>query len=124
MSISDWRVLVVDDEYDSAEIVGLIFEPYGSEIFITKNGIDCLNALERVQPTLIVVDLAMPKMDGWQTLVEIRALPQYDHVPVVAITAYHSSKVADDARQAGFDAYFQKPIDVDRFMDGIKKLFN
>ena len=71
---------------------------------------------------MIIMDLAMPEMDGWETLMEIRANPATAHIPVVAITAYHSANVAQDAVQAGFDAYFPKPPDAISFVDKLTEV--
>jgi CheY-like chemotaxis protein len=61
-------------------------------------------------------------MDGWQTLASIRANPALATIPVVAITAYHSYNVAEDARRAGFDAYFPKPLNISTFMNNLEQI--
>jgi two-component system cell cycle response regulator DivK len=111
MEAQDWQILVVEDEFDSIQIVSQILQHHGAQVFIARNGHECLALLNTVDPTLIMMDLALPEMDGWQTLEKVRALPDKAHIPVVAITAYHSINVQEDARLAGFDAYFPKPLD-------------
>jgi CheY-like chemotaxis protein len=64
----------------------------------------------------------MPEMDGWRTLENVRANPDFNAIRMVAITAYHSAQVALEARRVGFDAYFEKPIDVDTFMDTLGRI--
>lgn len=116
MRFENWHVLVVDDEYDSAQIIEQLMSLYGAQVDVVGNGQECLDFLQAHHPTLIVVDLAMPRMDGWETLEAIRADAHLAQIPVVAITAYHSVNVAANARQAGFDDYFPKPVDTDRFL--------
>ena len=58
----------------------------------------------------------MPLMDGWQTLASIRANASTAHIPVIAVTAYHSADMDIDVQKAGFDAYFSKPLQVDEFV--------
>jgi CheY-like chemotaxis protein len=92
-------------------VVSRILQHHGAKVTVAHNGHECLKLLTQIQPTLVMMDLALPEMDGWETLAKIRANPQYAHLPVVAITAYHSANVEEDAHTAGFDAYFSKPLD-------------
>lgn len=122
MSLDDLTVLVVEDEEDSIHLVAEMLRHHNAEVHVAGDGEEALNALADLRPNLIVMDLAMPRMDGWQTLEAIRQTPTIADVPVVAITAYHSATVAHDAEQAGFDAYFSKPVDVDAFIRTLRRL--
>ncbi len=117
--MSTWRVLVVEDTFDDVQVVSRILQHYGMEVRVTRNGIECLNLLKEFEPTVIVMDLAMPEMDGWETLVAIRSNSATAHIPIVAITAYHSADTAQDASTAGFDLYFPKPVDSRTFVQQI-----
>jgi CheY-like chemotaxis protein len=118
----DWRVLVVEDQDDSVQVVSQILEHYGIEVHVAGNGRECLEMLPGVRPTLVITDLAMPEMDGWQMLSELRSHPKTADLIVVAITAFHSVNVAEDALAAGFDAYFAKPIAAASFVDELAAL--
>jgi CheY-like chemotaxis protein len=122
MTITNWDILIVEDEYDSAEMVGQLLTHHGVRVHVARNGHECLSMLGELTPTLVIMDLALPEMDGWETLNQIRANPDTTHLPVVAVTAYHSVNVAQDALQAGFDAYFSKPIDADSFVDSLSQV--
>lgn len=123
--LAEYRVIVVDDEPDSVSIVEQLLELHGvREIATARDGSECLKIIYDFQPDIIVIDLSMPKMDGWQTLKELRANTAFDTIPVIAMTAYHSLQVAIDAKKAGFDAYFTKPIDVDAFMATVINIIN
>ena len=111
MEPSKWRVLIVEDEFDSIQMVSKILQHHGAQVQIAHDGRECLRILQEIEPTLVVMDLALPEMDGWETLALIRQNPSTAHIPVVAITAYHSVSVAEDAVKAGFNAYFPKPLD-------------
>ncbi len=110
MNLSELRVLVVEDEYDSAKMVSKILTHSGIQIELAGNGYECLNKLESFDPTIVVMDLAMPEMNGWEALIEMRSNPMTAHIPVIAITAFDSVDVAEDAYKAGFDGYFPKPV--------------
>ncbi len=116
MSIKNWNVLVVEDEADSQEVVQSILQISGIRSTGVPTAENALEVLEDVQPTLIVIDLALPGLNGWQLIERVRADPSVQHLPCVAITAYHSAEVAQQAIAAGFNAYFSKPIDATSFV--------
>jgi two-component system, cell cycle response regulator DivK len=116
MNFDQWKVLVVEDEFDSLQTISIILRHYGIQVHVAHNGSECLDLLEQMMPTAIVMDLMMPEMDGWATLARIRANQRTAQLPVVAMTAYYSPEVADDARQAGFDGFFNKPLSASSFV--------
>lgn len=95
---------------------------HGIEVHIARNGEECMALLQTLAPTLIITDLAMPRMDGWRTLEAVRANTTTQHIPVVAITVYDSVDVAEEAEKAGFDAYFSKPLNPRDFVESLEKL--
>ncbi len=122
MSGDTWQIIVVEDEYDSLQMVSDVLRFHGIAVLIAKNGRECLDLLKINQATLVVTDLAMPEMDGWELLNAIRSNPQTESIPVVAISAYHSIEVAEQARFAGFDAFYAKPISPKTFVQNLAKL--
>jgi CheY-like chemotaxis protein len=122
MADTAWQVLVVEDEFDSVQVVSKILTFHGIEVHVAHNGVECMKQLKHLRPTLILTDLAMPEMDGWRTLAAIRENPATQHIPVVAMTAYHSVDLAEEARAAGFDAYFAKPVNAMRLVDDLGKI--
>lgn len=120
----NWQVLIVEDEFDSAQMVSKILTHHKIEVTVAHNGQEALDVLTALVPTIIVMDLSMPEMDGWTTLMEIRANPNTAHIPVVAMTAYHSVNVAQDAIAAGFDAYFPKPVEPGTFVQSLSEIVN
>ena len=117
MNCNDWQILIVEDDPFSLDVVedALRFFCSPAEVRCAVNGREALETLSDYQPTVVIMDLAMPEMDGWEALYAIRHNPQTAHLPVIAITAYHSPRVRDDAARAGFTGYVQKPIDVFSF---------
>lgn len=124
MKISDWKVVVVEDTYDDQQLVSRVFAHHGAQVFVAKNGNECLKLLDQMEPTVVVTDLAMPGKDGWQTLVAIRSNVSTAHIPVIAITAYHSTDVAEDAISAGFDGYYPKPINPVTFVAWVEEVIS
>jgi CheY-like chemotaxis protein len=123
MNPKDWTVIVVEDTYDDRQLASTILAHHGIKVIVAHNGQECLDLLDQVDPTMIITDLAMPEMDGWEMLRQLRAGETTYDIPVVAITAYDSADVANDADRAGFDAYFPKPISPYEFVDSLVALF-
>jgi len=112
----DWNVLVVDDHTDFAKQIQAILEHQGATVHTTSEGAHCLEMARTLKPTMIITDLAMPVIDGWKLLEELRVDAATASIPVIAITAYHSSDVEASAFRVGFDAYFPKPVEAGTFV--------
>ena len=124
MSLKDWNVLIVEDEYDSMELVQGIFDHYDIHFLAAGDGEQALEILKDTIPTLVIVDLALPGIDGWNLLRAIRADTRLAGVPCVAVTAYHSFEIADRAIEEGFVAYFPKPIEATAFVRELEYIVN
>lgn len=122
MEPAKWTIIVVEDTYDDQQVVSYLLKHYGIQVFVAQNGSECLDLLEVIQPTCIVTDLAMPVRDGWQTLVAIRSQAHTARIPVIAITAYHATDVAESAIRAGFDGYFAKPLNPRSFIQHLGEI--
>lgn len=124
MSIKDWNVLVVEDEADSMELVHGLLSHYGIHCVGAMSGEEALQMLEKMTPTLIILDLALPGVDGWGVLQAVRMNRKLSNVPCVAITAFHTPELAEQAIKAGFNAYFAKPIDSTSFVRELQTIVN
>jgi two-component system cell cycle response regulator DivK len=116
MRLSDWTVVIVEDEGDSMEFVQGLLEYHGISSIAAPTAEEALAILEKTVPTLIIIDLALPCIDGWRLLAWIRQNKALLNVPCIAITAYHTLEIARKAIEAGFDAYFAKPLDATSFV--------
>ncbi len=122
MKQSEWRVLVIEDELDSTEVVREMFEYNGIQSWSAATAEEALKMIPAVQPNVFVVDLALPGMDGWGFLKAVRENPSTANIPAVAITAFHSINVARQAIEAGFAAYFPKPLDTTSFVRELARI--
>jgi CheY-like chemotaxis protein len=111
MNPSELRVLVIEDDADSEMVLSSTLEYGGIKAYTASSAEEAFNLLPQVNPNLLLVDLALPGMDGWTFLENIRAHPRYQHIPAVVVSAYLNPMVAQKALQAGFLACFPKPID-------------
>ncbi len=116
MGITNWNVMVVEDEVDSMELVQGLLQHHGIHCFGATSGEEALQLLETERPTLIIIDLALPGIDGWGLLSHLKSNRTLSNIPRVALTAYHTAEVANQAIEKGFDAYFSKPLDATSFV--------
>ena len=116
------RILIVEDNMDSYELMRFILERHGYEIFLAADGRDGVSAAIKQKPDVILMDLALPELDGWEAAGQLKSNPQTKHIPVVAVTARALPADRQRALDAGCDAYLTKPIDLAelvRMVDGV-----
>lgn len=121
--VAGWTVLIVDDEPDNLAVAQKVLTFGGAEVHTARSGVEGLQALARVRPSFILLDLSMPEMDGWEMLSRLRANPDTQPIPVVALTAHAMAGDRDRVMEAGFDGYIAKPFRLSTFMSEILRCF-
>jgi CheY-like chemotaxis protein len=111
--MSRQHILVVDDNRDSADSLVTAFAVLGHDASAAYGGEEALQRLATSKPTLLVLDLSMPGMDGYALARAIRALPGFERVPIVALSGFGSEADRTKSREAGFDRHMLKPFDLD-----------
>src|SRR3989338_2404093 len=117
------KILVVDDtEWNRDLLVQILEDDY--EVLQAVDGAEGGNKAEREKPDLILMDLGMPVMDGWEATRKIKANAELKHIPIIAVTSH--AMVGDEiqAREAGCDDYVPKPIDENELIRKIKKFLS
>lgn len=104
------KVLVVDDNQPSRELVVDILRPLGVELTEAPDGPSALAAARAMRPDLVILDIAMPGMDGFAVLQELRRDPAFGHIPVLAVTANAMPGERPRALLAGFTDFLTKPL--------------
>ncbi len=124
MSRKNWHILVVEDDPDGQEVVATILEHLNLSIDVANNVEDAEKLLfhSSSKYQAAILDLALPDKNGWDLLAEILNNPETANLPCIAVTAYHTSKLREDAIKAGFTAYFAKPIDATSFARRLEEL--
>ena len=110
MPTTTLRVLVVDDNRDGADALGLLAEELGHEVHVTYGGLTALDVVRAFQPDLMLIDLAMPDMDGCSLVKRIHNLPAFAQTKLVAITGHADEGHKTFALKAGFDTVLFKPV--------------
>ena len=103
------RVLVVDDQVDNRTILRDLLGSVGIQVLEAENGAIGVQMAMNLQPDLILMDIQMPEMDGYEASRRIKAVPALAAVPIIAVTSYALSGDEDKARAAGCDDYVTKP---------------
>jgi two-component system cell cycle response regulator DivK len=118
--MSKGRILVVEDNMDTYELVHFILEKNGFETFLAVNGRDGVNAALKQKPDLIIMDMSMPEMDGWTATALIKKNEMTRAIPLIALTAHALPGDRQRAMDAGCDEYITKPMDLDELVEAIQ----
>jgi CheY-like chemotaxis protein/two-component sensor histidine kinase len=113
LSATRRRVLVVDDNKDSAESLAVLLRLAGHEVDTAHDGIAALSSATRSPPQVVLLDIGLPGMDGYEVAREIRSSPNLSHVRIVAMTGYGQEQDRRRTQEAGFDAHLVKPLSPD-----------
>jgi two-component system cell cycle response regulator len=114
------RILAVDDVSHNLELISYLLRAAGHEVYGAVSGEQALELAQRHRPDLVVLDLQLPDMDGYDVLRRLRSSPASAGVSVIAVTAYAMVGDRDAALSAGFDGYLAKPIDPVRLAESIE----
>jgi len=106
------RILVVDDNKDAAKTLGMLLKMLGHDVCTANDGPAALEAIESHRPSLVLLDLGMPGMSGFEVAQRVRALPQFAEVSLVALTGWGQEEDRQRTREAGFDDHLIKPVDL------------
>ncbi len=115
-------VLVVDDNADTRVVVRWMLERWGYRVLEASNGREAVEAVVESRPDLVLMDLSMPEVDGYEAIRNIRGREEFASLPVIAVTAFDRADARDGAADAGCDYYLSKPIDYYRLRVLAEKL--
>jgi CheY-like chemotaxis protein len=115
------RILVVDDDRDLRELLAAVLSSAGYEVLTAENGAAALSILRTVLPDLIILDLMMPVMNGWQFREAQTALPDYARIPVICLSGHHAAR--HQASALGISACVLKPFEIDNLFEVVSRFF-
>jgi len=121
--LANVRILLVDDDDDTRELLSLVLRAEAAKYVCVRSGQEALRAIRSNPIDLLVTDISMPGMDGFELLAAVGSLPPEEggRIPAIAMTAFGRDLARERSLGAGFDAFVAKPVAPDDFVDTILK---
>jgi two-component system, OmpR family, alkaline phosphatase synthesis response regulator PhoP len=122
--MSSKKILIVDDEVDLVETVRFPLEMEGYHVLVSYNGEDALNQARKENPDLILLDLMLPKLDGYKVCRLLKFDDRYKHIPILMLTAKTQEKDKALGMETGANEYITKPFEMDDLLKKVKAYLN
>ncbi len=116
------KILLVEDNEMNRDMLSRRLTRKGFDVIVAVDGIECLSLAASERPDLVLMDMSLPVMDGWEATRQIKAAPETSHIPVIALTAHAMSDDREKALEAGCDDYDTKPVEFERLLGKIGRL--
>jgi two-component system chemotaxis sensor kinase CheA len=118
------EVMIVDDDPETLFTINEIVESCNCRTILARNGVECIKLLEESTPDLILLDIMMPEMDGFQTIKKIKENGKWANIPVFAVTAKAMMEDKKIILKHGFDDYIPKPVNAGAMAFKVEKIFS
>lgn len=117
-SLNGLRVLVVDNDPDSRDLLTMVFEEYGVETIAAKSALEALEILKQVKPDLLISEIGLPKEDGYSLMSKVKAFEttRQVQIPAIALTVHAREDDRARALSVGFEKHLPKPFDIDELL--------
>lgn len=122
--MADKKILIVEDNPVNRKLLVMVLRPHGYQILTAVDGEEALKIARQELPDLILMDLQLPKMNGYTVTQLIKEQPATASIPVVALTAHALAEEKDYAHQFGFAGYVTKPIDTRAFPEQVREFLS
>jgi two-component system, cell cycle response regulator DivK len=117
-------VLVVEDYQDAREMYAAYLQFSGFDVAEASNGVEAVEKATELLPDIVLMDLALPRMDGWEATRRLKGDARTRHIPIVALTGHALAGHAEGAREAGCDSFVTKPCLPDALVAEIRRLLD
>lgn len=118
------RILVIEDNPANLELMTYLLKAFGHEVLTAMDGDEGLQAVRRMSPDLIVCDVQLPRVGGFEVAAQLKAHPALHFIPLIAVTALAMVGDRDKLLAGGFDGYISKPIDPEKFVSDVEKFLH
>jgi CheY-like chemotaxis protein len=118
------KILLVEDNEMNRDMLGRRLQRRGFQVLIAVDGAESVAKAQADPPDLILMDMSLPVMDGWEATRRLKAVPETQAIPIIALTAHAMADDREKAIEAGADDYDTKPIELDRLLGKIEALLN
>ena len=113
------KILVIDDDLAVTELMSMLLKTFGFEVLTTNNGMEGIRLVKEFEPNVVLLDLMMPDVDGWQVCKSIR---KTSNVPILVLSALNEPRMVASVLDAGADDFLVKPVPSGVLVANIKKL--
>jgi CheY-like chemotaxis protein len=120
--VAEYTIMIVDDDMTNRELLQTVFQRVGYAVIHASNGQQAIRLAESEQPSLVVCDVRMSGMDGYQVCAQIKGNPATKHIPIVMLTAFETEEERQKALQAGADDFSPKMQGWQRLLERVKRL--
>ena len=118
------KILLVEDNEMNRDMLSRRLLRNGYDVVMAVDGQQAVSMAATERPDLILMDMSLPVIDGWEATRRVKDSPQTQHIPVIALTAHAMAEDKDKAKAAGCDDFDTKPVDIQRLVGKIKALLN
>lgn len=118
------KILLVEDNEMNRDMLGRRLQRRGFQVLIAVDGAEGLAMAQRDGPDLILMDMSLPVIDGWEATRRLKTAPETQAIPIIALTAHAMAGDREQAIEAGCDDYDTKPIELNRLLGKIEALLN
>jgi len=119
-----FKILLVEDNEMNRDMLTRRLQRKGYELVIAADGKEALRKAQSQTPDLILMDIRLPVMDGWEAMRRIKIMPETQYIPIIALTAHAMTGDMEKCMDAGCDDYDIKPIDLPRLLEKMQALLN
>jgi DNA-binding response OmpR family regulator len=117
-------ILIVEDDDETAALLAMFLKPHGYDTICAKDGNEGLKMMEMSRPDLVLLDIMMPGLSGFDVLLQIKSQPKTKRVPVIMCTALNDIKDVERCYNWGADGYITKPFELNRILEKISSALN
>jgi CheY-like chemotaxis protein len=117
-------ILIVEDNKLNRKLLEIVLQPHGCRLLCAIDGVEAIQIATREQPDLILMDMHLPKVSGYDATKILKAQPETAHISIVALTAQAMEDQRQQALTAGCDDFISKPIDTRAFPDQVREYLN
>ncbi|HEU4713349.1 MAG TPA: PAS domain S-box protein [Pyrinomonadaceae bacterium] len=111
------RILIVDDNRDSADSLAMLLEITGNETYMAHDGVEAIQAVEKYRPEVVLLDIGLPKLDGHEVCRRVRQQPWGKDITMIALTGWGQEDDRRKSEEAGFNGHLVKPVDYDKLLE-------
>ena len=115
------KIMLVEDNPQNLYLASFLLNQKGWQVVVAHNGLECLRLAPVEQPNLVLMDILMPEMDGYETARRLLQLPQTRSIPIIAVTSFAMPGDRQKVLKIGFCGYLEKPYEPDQFIRYIEQ---